>query len=118
MSQKPHDISAFVLEPLTFGTNCSKVTGILYLTFPRSSIWDCEIEEGIESVRNRVDSYARGELYLRCDEKNPAEVYETVFVPQEPAGIDMFPNSSICEICILYCTMMGTQETDIGTTLD
>ena len=110
MSQKPHDISAFVLEPLTFGTNCSKVTGILYLTFPRSSIWDCVIEEGIESVRNRIDSYARGELYLRCD--------ETVSVPQEPAGIDMVPNSSICEICILYCTMMGTQGTDIGTTLD
>ena len=58
MTELHHDISAFVLEPLTFGTNCSKVTGILYLTFPRSSIWDCEIEEGIESVRNRVDSYA------------------------------------------------------------
>ncbi len=73
-------------------------------------------EEGIESVCNRIDSYARGELYLRCDEGNPAEVYETVSIPQEPVGIDMFPNSSIRDICILYCTMMGTQGTDIGTT--
>ena len=118
MSQKPHDISAFVLEPLTFGTNCSKVTGILYLTFPRSSIWDCEIEEGIESVRNRVDSYARGELYLRCDEKNPAEVYETVSVPQEPAGIDMFPNSSICETVVLLSQRKADDYIEIDLDLD
>ena len=65
---------------------------------------------------NRTDNYARGDLYLRCDAGNPAEVYETVSVPQEHVGIDMFPNSSVRDICILYCTMMGTQGTDIGTT--
>lgn len=73
-------------------------------------------EDGIESVCNRTDSYARGELYLRCDVGNPAEVYDTVSIPQEPVGIDMFPNSSVRDLCILYCTMLGTQGTDIGTT--
>ena len=65
---------------------------------------------------NRMDRYTLGDLYLRCDAGNPAKVYDTVSVPQESVGIDMFPNSSIRDICILYCTMMGTQGTDIGTT--
>ena len=76
----------------------------------------CNLLTFDESFFNRTDSYARGDLYLRCDAGNPAEVYETVSVPQEPVGIDMFPNSSIRDISVLYCTMMGTQVTDIGTT--
>lgn len=63
----------------------------------------------------RTDSYTRGELYLRCDVGNPAEVYETVSVPQEPTGIDLFPHSTLRDVCILYFTMMGTHATDLGT---
>lgn len=73
-------------------------------------------EDGIESVCNRTDSYVRGELYLRCDAGNPADVYDVVSIPQEPVGLDLFPNGNAYDLSILYFTMMGTQGTDIGTT--
>ena len=73
-------------------------------------------EDGIETVCNEVDHYVRGDLYLRCDEGNPAEVYDVVSIPQELVGLDLFPNGSAYDLSILYFTMMGTQGTDIGTT--
>lgn len=76
----------------------------------------CNLLPYDDSYQNRIDNYARGDLYLRCDVGNPAVIYDQVAVPQEPVGIDMFPNSTIRDISILYCTMLGTQGTDIGTT--
>ena len=67
---------------------------------------------------DRIDPFYTGELYLRCDAGNPAEVYDVVSVPQEIVGIEILPHSSVRDLDIRYCTMMGTQCTDHGTPME
>ncbi len=71
-----------------------------------------------ETFDSRIDLNLRGALYLRCDAGNPAEVYEVVSVPQEVVGIEILPHSSMRDLDIRYCTMMGTQCTDHGTPME
>lgn len=69
--------------------------------------------------KERIDPYFTGELYLRCDAGNPADVYDIVSVPQEIVGIEILPHSRIRDLDIRYCVMMGTQATDYyGTPME
>lgn len=74
-----------------------------------------DLDKALKDFNSSVDLYSKGELYLRCDGGNPAEINDIVSVPQELVGIEIFPHSSICDLDIRYCIMMGTQCTDRGT---
>ena len=56
---------------------------------------------------NIENSAVKGELYLRCDKGNPAEVFEDVAVPQAASGLVLRTNATICDIALHYFTCNG-----------
>lgn len=56
---------------------------------------------------NVENSAIKGELYLRCDKGNPAEVFEDVAVPQAACGLALFTDATICDIALRYFTCNG-----------
>ena len=56
---------------------------------------------------NIENSAVKGELYLRCDKGNPAEVFEDVAVPQAASGLVLRTNATICDIALRYFTCNG-----------
>ncbi len=48
-----------------------------------------------------------GELYLRCDAGNPAEVFDEVAIPQVTSSFAVQENSTVTGICIKYFTSCG-----------
>ena len=68
----------------------------------------------LEKYHDRMsnpDYTERGTLYLRCDEGNPAEIYDTVSIPQEITGFDITPHSIFCDLDIRYYVMMAAHCT-------
>ena len=62
-------------------------------------------EVGIDiSVENAA---LTGTLYLRCDSGNPAEVYESIALPQAACGLVLRTNAAICDIALRYFTCNG-----------
>ena len=57
---------------------------------------------------NVENSAVKGALYLRCDQGNPAEVFENVAIPQAACGLVLRTNATICEIALRYFTCNGT----------
>jgi len=56
------------------------------------------------SVEN---STVTGELYLRCDSGNPAEVYDHVAVPQAACGLTLRTDAKITDISLHFFTCNG-----------
>ena len=55
------------------------------------------------------NSALTGTLYLRCDSGNPAEVYESIALPQAACGLTLCTNAAICDITLRYFTCIGAQ---------
>ena len=53
------------------------------------------------------NSALAGTLYLRCDSGNPAEVYESIALPQAACGLVLRTNAAICDITLRYFTCLG-----------
>lgn len=58
------------------------------------------------------DNKFTGPLYLRCDEGNPAEVYNEVAIPQAVNGLTIQENCSVTDICLKYFTCMAVGMED------
>lgn len=69
-----------------------------------SSLLDLTQSGANTNIENRA---IKGELYLRCDKGNPAEVYENVSVPQAASGLVLRTNATICDIALRYFTCNG-----------
>lgn len=59
------------------------------------------------AITNVENSAVKGELYLRCDKGNPAEVYENVAVPQAACGLVLRTDATISDIALRYFTCNG-----------
>ncbi len=57
---------------------------------------------------------ALGNLYLRCDEGNPAEVFYEIAIPQLPVGIHLLKDAKADGIEIEYFTMNGVGMDSYG----
>lgn len=57
-----------------------------------------------------------GPLYLRCDAGNPAEVYQSVSIPQVWSSFGVQPNSSAYDLDIRYFTQTGIGVTSAYAT--
>ena len=55
------------------------------------------------------NSTARGTIYLRCDEGNPAEVFDEIAVPQAQTGLGLHTNASIIGLDIRYFTCIAAE---------
>lgn len=55
------------------------------------------------------NSTAKGTLYLRCDEGNPAEIFDEVAVPQAQTGLVLHTNASIIGLDIRYFTCIAAE---------
>ena len=55
------------------------------------------------------NSTARGTLYLRCDEGNPAEVFDEVAVPQAQTGLALHTNATLVDLDIRYFTCIAAE---------
>ncbi len=55
------------------------------------------------------NSTARGTLYLRCDEGNPAEVFDEVAVPQAQTGFGVHTNAALVDLDIRYFTCIAAE---------
>ena len=64
--------------------------------------------DSAESV-DLQNSTARGTLYLRCDEGNPAEVFDEVAVPQAQTGLGLHTNASLVDLDIRYFTCIAAE---------
>ena len=64
--------------------------------------------DSAESV-DLQNSTARGTLYLRCDDGNPAEVFDEVAVPQAQTGLGLHTNASLVDLDIRYFTCIATE---------
>jgi len=63
-------------------------------------------ELGIETdIENSPD--ARGQLYLRCDSGNPAELYNSIHIPQTSAGLNLKSNVKLENISLRYFSCAG-----------
>jgi len=56
---------------------------------------------------NVENAAATGELYLRCDSGNPAEVYDSIAVPQTACGLTLRTDAAITDISLRYFTCNG-----------
>lgn len=62
-------------------------------------------ESGIDiSIEN---SAVKGALYLRCDKGNPAEVFESISVPQAACGLCLRTNAVMSDVALRYFTCNG-----------
>lgn len=66
---------------------------------------DLDSAEGID-LQN---STARGTLYLRCDEGNPAEIFDEVAVPQAQTGLALHTNATLVDLDIRYFTCIAAE---------
>lgn len=57
-----------------------------------------------------------GPLYLRCDAGNPAEVYQSVSIPQLWVSFGIHPDSTVYDLDIRYFTQTGIGVTSAGAT--
>lgn len=64
--------------------------------------------DSAESV-DLQNSTARGTLYLRCDEGNPAEIFDEVAVPQAQTGLGLHTNASLVDLDIRYFTCIAAE---------
>lgn len=64
--------------------------------------------DSAESV-DLQNSTARGTVYLRCDEGNPAEVFDEVAVPQAQTGLGLHTNASLVDLDIRYFTCIAAE---------
>lgn len=64
--------------------------------------------DSAESV-DLQNSTARGALYLRCDEGNPAEIFDEVTVPQAQTGLCLHTNASLVDLDIRYFTCIAAE---------
>lgn len=64
--------------------------------------------DSAESV-DLQNSTARGTVYLRCDEGNPAEVFDEVAVPQAQTGLGLHSNASLVDLDIRYFTCIAAE---------
>jgi len=55
------------------------------------------------------NSTARGTIYLRCDEGNPADVFDEIAVPQAQTGLVLHTNASIIGLDIRYFTCIAAE---------
>lgn len=55
------------------------------------------------------NSTAKGTLYLRCDEGNPAEVFEEVAIPQAQTGLVLHSDATLADIDIRYFTCIAVE---------
>lgn len=60
-----------------------------------------------DDIGDVANSTVRGELYLRCDAGNPAEVFREVAVPQVPVGLTTEGKNVIVGIDLRYFTCMA-----------
>ena len=56
---------------------------------------------------NIENAAVTGELYLRCDSGNPAEVYDSIAVPQTACGLTLRTDAGITDISLRYFTCNG-----------
>ena len=64
------------------------------------------------NVEDSLDVW--GELYLRCDSGNPAEVYESIHIPQTAAGLHLDTGVTLDNISIRYFTCNGIISAGYG----
>lgn len=64
--------------------------------------------DNAESV-DLQNSTARGTLYLRCDEGNPAEIFDEVSVPQAQTGLALHTNAALIDLDIRYFTCIAAE---------
>ena len=69
-----------------------------------------DLEGSGENVSNRPVS---GPLYLRCDEGNPAEVWQEVILPQCPTGINLGKDRTVYDLDIRYFSCSGVIMADL-----
>ena len=55
------------------------------------------------------NSTAKGTLYLRCDQGNPAEVFDEVAVPQAQTGLGLHINATLVDLDIRYFTCIAAE---------
>lgn len=55
------------------------------------------------------NSTAKGTLYLRCDEGNPAEVFKEIAVPQAQTGLALHTNATLVDLDIRYFTCIAAE---------
>lgn len=60
------------------------------------------------------DCTARGTLYLRCDEGNPAEVFEELALPQAQTGLGLWTDSAIIGLDLRYFTCIAAELSSYG----
>lgn len=53
------------------------------------------------------NSALTGTLYLRCDSGNPADIYESIALPQAACGLALRTNAAICDVTLRYFTCNG-----------
>lgn len=68
----------------------------------------CLLDLTQDGVAINIENAAvTGELYLRCDSGNPAEVYDSVAVPQTACGLTLRTDAAITGISLRYFTCNG-----------
>jgi len=55
------------------------------------------------------NSTAKGTLYLRCDEGNPAKVFDEVAIPQAQTGLILHSDATLADIDIRYFTCIAVE---------
>ena len=64
--------------------------------------------DSAESV-DLQNSTAKGTVFLRCDEGNPADVFYEVAVPQAQTGLGLHTNASLVDLDIRYFTCIAAE---------
>jgi len=64
--------------------------------------------DSVESV-DLQNSTAKGTIFLRCDEGNPAEIFDEIAVPQAQTGLALHTNAALIDLDIRYFTCIAAE---------
>ncbi len=74
----------------------------------------CMLELDGPECAQLEDCTARGTLYLRCDEGNPAEVFDELALPQAQTGLGLWTDSTITDLDLRYFTCIAAELSSYG----
>lgn len=74
----------------------------------------CMLEIDGPECAQLEDCTARGTLYLRCDEGNPAEAFDELALPQAQTGLGLWKDSAIIDLDLRYFTCIAAELSSYG----
>lgn len=74
----------------------------------------CMLELDGPNCAQLEDCTARGTLYLRCDEGNPAEVFDELALPQAQTGLGLWTDAAIIDLDLRYFTCIAAELSSYG----